>query len=65
MIKTKEDVLKEFEAVVSYYSDDVLFALEEYSHIMPISDLAMYLVRAFKKMVWEYANELEREEEES
>lgn len=64
MIKTKEDVLKEFEAVVSHYADDVLFALQEYSHIMPISDLAMYFVRAFKKMVWEYADEMEKEEEE-
>lgn len=66
MITTKAELLKEFDRVVENYDDDILFYMQEYKHIMPYDDIAMYLVRAFKERVWTFANELlEREEEEN
>lgn len=65
MITTKAELLKEFDAVVENYDDDILFYMQEYKHIMPVDDIAMYFVRAFKNRVWTFANELlEHEEEE-
>lgn len=64
-ITTKEELLKEFDRVVENYDDDILFYMQEYKHIMPVDDIAMYLVRAFKNRVWTFAEEiLEVEEEE-
>lgn len=64
-ITTKEELLKEFDRVVENYDDDILFYMQEYKHIMPVDDIAMCLVRAFKNRVWTFADEiLEVEEEE-
>lgn len=63
-IVTKEELLKEFDRVVKNYDDDILFYLHEYRYIMPVDDIAMYLVRAFKNRVWTFSDEIEREEEE-
>ena len=62
MITTKEELLKEFDACVTDYDDDILFYMQEYKHIMPPDDIAMYLVRAFKNRVWTFANEFLDEE---
>lgn len=63
-ITTKEELLKEFDRVVENYDDDILFYMQEYKHIMPVDDIAMYLVRAFKNRVWTFADEIERAKEE-
>ena len=62
-ITTKEELLKEFDRVVENYDDDILFYIQEYKHIMPVDDIAMYLVRAFKNHVWAFADEIMAEEE--
>lgn len=64
MITTKTELLKEFDVVVENYDDDILFYIQEYKHIMPVDDIAMYLTRAFKNRVWTFANELLEQEEE-
>ena len=64
MITTKQELLEEFDAAVESYDDDILFYFNEYKNIMPVDDMAMYLVRAFKNRVWMFAEEIiEREEE--
>lgn len=62
-ITTKEELLKEFDRVVGNYDEDILFYLHEYSYIMPVDDIAMYLVRAFRNRVWAFADEIMAEEE--
>lgn len=62
-IVTKEELLKEFDAMVKNLDEDILFYLYEYTYIMPVDDIAMYLVRAFKNRVWTFAEEILEEEE--
>ena len=64
MITTKAELLKEFDAIVESYDDDILFYMQEYKHIMPLDDIAMYLVEAFQNRVWTFASELMNKEEE-
>lgn len=65
MITTKEALLNELDRMTSCYDDDIMFCLTEYKNIMPLDDIAMYLVRAFKNRVWMYADELIKEMEEN
>ncbi len=63
MVTTKEELLKEIDAMVENYDDDILFCMTEYKHIMPVDDIAMYLTKAFKNRAWTFAEELLEEEE--
>lgn len=62
-IVTEEELLKEFDAIVRNLDEDILFYLYEYRYIMPVDDMAMYLVRTFKNRVWSLAEEILEEEE--
>ena len=62
-IVTKKELLKEFDAMVENLDEDILFYLHEYSYIMPVDDIAMYLVRAFQNRVWTFAEQTLEEEE--
>lgn len=63
MITTKSELLRELDAIVENYDDDILFCMREYSHIMPVDDIAMCLTKAFKNRAWTFAEEFLEEEE--
>lgn len=63
MTTTKSKLLREFDAIVENYDDDILFCMQEYKHIMPVDDIAMCLTKAFKNRAWTLAEEILDEEE--
>jgi len=61
---TKDNLIQEIDAMVSNYTEDFLFLLEEYREVCSRTDLASYIVRAVSNLAFEIADELDREDEE-